>query len=328
MSLRHADWPIDPATGNHYQEFPLTLTGNQRKVVGRIEVLDNGLADPHRWEYTATIKQIEDVDGVPVTAGEELRYWTVNNPRTRTMRSTGEIPFPEFKIQTNTAEVQEGQDVTFTVERKYGNPYEPLPVQLRTWEPNRTNPDGTNPTEQVHNLVFPADAITTEWQQDLEQSLTLTVTTSDDAIFETSDLLRIELLSPKKHRGSSIVRGQVAIIDDDQPTITLTADETSITEGEAVTFTLTRAKNTAVQTIVGVRIDDPGEFLQGDYPGDPDGVETPTSVMFADGDTTKTIIITPPDDRRGHCRQLPDLHGGGGPGLRDTGRQHANGTGD
>ena len=299
VSLRHADWHIDPETGNHYQEFPLTLTGNQRKVVGRIEVLDNGLADPPRWEYTATIKQIEDVDGVPVTASEELRYWTVEGPRTRTMRSSGEIPFPEFKIQVpNPAEIQEGQDVTFTVERKYGNPYEPLLVQLRTWEPNRTNTDGTNPTEQVHNLTFPAVAITSLWQPSLEQSLTLTVTTSDDAIFETSDLLRIELLSPKKHRGSSIVRGQVAIIDDDQPTITLTADKTSITEGEAVTFTLTRGNNSAVQTTVGVRIDDPGNFLQGDYPGDPDGVETPTSVMFDNGDTTKTITITPPDDRR------------------------------
>ena len=65
VSLRHADWPIDPATGKHYQEFPLTLTGDQRKVIGRIEVLDNGLVDPHKWQYTMTIKQIEDVDGVP-----------------------------------------------------------------------------------------------------------------------------------------------------------------------------------------------------------------------------------------------------------------------
>ena len=41
-SPRHSSWPTDPATGNRYQEFPLTLTGNQRQVVGRIEILDNG----------------------------------------------------------------------------------------------------------------------------------------------------------------------------------------------------------------------------------------------------------------------------------------------
>ena len=302
-SARHADWPIDPATGKHYQEFPLTLTGNQRKVIGRIEVLDNGLRDPHRWQYTATIKQIEDVNGVPLGANEENDYWTVRNPRTRTVRSSGEIPYPQFNIKRpNPAEVDEGQDVTFTVERRFGNPYAPLPVQLRTWEPNRANPDGTNPTEQVHNLEFPAVPITSNWQPSLEQTLTLTVTATDDADFETNDLLRIELLAPKNYRGGSVVRGQVAIIDDDQPTITLTADRTDITEGEAVTFTLTRGNNTAGELIVGVQVDDPGKFLQGDYPGDPDGVDVPTSVTFADGDTTKTIVITPPDDRR----DIPD----------------------
>ena len=31
---RHADWPTDPVTGSRYQEFPITLTGNQRQVVG------------------------------------------------------------------------------------------------------------------------------------------------------------------------------------------------------------------------------------------------------------------------------------------------------
>ena len=36
-------------------------------------------------------------------------------------------------------------------------------------------------------------------------------------------------------------------------------------------------------------MDDPGKFLQGDYPGGTDGVDTPTSVMFADGETTKTV---------------------------------------
>ena len=109
-------------------------------------------------------------------------------------------------------------------------------------------------------------------------------------------------MPPTRYRGGSVVKGQVAIIDDDQPTITLTSDAASITEGETVTFTLTRGNNTARRHLVGVRVDDPGGFLQGDYPGDPEGVETPTSVMFSAGDTTKTIAITPPDDRR----DIPD----------------------
>ena len=45
----------------------------------------------------------------------------------------------------------------------------------------------------------------------------MTLTASEDAVFETSDPLRIELISPAKRRGTSVVKGQVAILDDDQP---------------------------------------------------------------------------------------------------------------
>ena len=298
-SLRHADWPIDPVTGKYYQEFPLTLTGDQRTVIGRIEILDNGLRDPNKWKYTVTIKQMEDVDGVPLTADQENDYWTVQGTRTRTLTKAGEIPFPEFKIELpEPKEVTEGSQYTFTVQRKWGNAHEPLPVQIRTWEPNRTSPDGTNPTEQVHNLTFPAVPVTSFFRTTLEQTLDVTVTASDDAVFETSDVLKIELISPAKRRGTSVVKGQVAIIDDDQPTIELSSDKTSVTEGEAVVFTLTRGNNTTGELIVGVEVDDPGGFLQGDYVGDADGVETPTSVTFADGESAKTVAITPPDDRR------------------------------
>ena len=58
-SPRHAHWPIDPVTGKHYFEFPLTLTGNQRQVVGRIEIFNNGIPDPRGWKYSAEIKKVE-----------------------------------------------------------------------------------------------------------------------------------------------------------------------------------------------------------------------------------------------------------------------------
>ena len=304
---RHADWLVDPETGNYYKDFPLTLTGNQRKVIGRVEVTNNGLIDRKRWKYTASIRPLEDVNGVPLSPTAEGQYWKIEGSRpedreanrTITVEPSGERGYPEFNIKLpDPASVAEGSDITMTIERKRGNPYADLPVQIRTWEPNQTNPDGTNPTEQVHDLVFPGVAVTPLFQRDLTQTIDLTVTATDDTDFELTDLLRFELISPKKYWRTSVVRGHLDIIDDDQPTITLTADETSITEGEKVTFTLTRGNNTAVETLVSVQVDDPGGFLQGDYIGDPDGVETPTSVMFADGEATKTVAITPPDDRR------------------------------
>ena len=80
-SPRHTDWSTDPETGNRYKDYFLTLEGNQRKVLGRIEILDNGLPDPPGWSYRASIRQIEDANGVPVTAAQEARYWTVNGLR-------------------------------------------------------------------------------------------------------------------------------------------------------------------------------------------------------------------------------------------------------
>ncbi len=246
-----------------------------------------------------TIKQMEDINGAPLTTGQEDDYWTVRGSRTQTWSKAGEIPYPEFNIMlTDPREVQEGSQYTFQVQRKWGNAYAPLPVQISTWEPNRTNPDGTNPTEQVHQLTFPAVAVNSDFQLPLDQTLDVTATASDDAIFETSDPLRIELISPAKRRGSSVVKGQVAILDDDLPTIELSSDKTSVIEGETVNFTLTRGNNTTGELIVGIEVDDPGSFLMGDYVGDADGVETPTSVMFADGEATKTVTIALPDDRR------------------------------
>ena len=164
-SPRHADWPIDPETGNHYFEFPLTLTGNQRQLVGRIEILDNGIPDPRGWEYSAEIKRVEDVsDGTVLTRKQEAQYWTVQEQPNR-LRKNVIRPFdrrwPFYHIENPTPDpVMEGQEVTFTIRRSSGNPYEPAEFQVRTWEPNRRGPDGVNPSEQIHTFTMPAVPMT------------------------------------------------------------------------------------------------------------------------------------------------------------------------
>ena len=298
-SPRHDDWLTDPATGDRYKDFPLTLTGDQHQVIGRIEILDNGRPDPGRWSYSAQLLTLKDAEtGEALPRSQERQYWTVQGSRTQSVRPENQDwPFIDIAMATPDP-VDEGQDVTFSIRRRGGNPLADLDVEVRTWEPNRNAPGGTNPTEQFHTVTFAAASMTDKFVKSVNQVQTFTVTVNDDADFETSDVLRAELLgSVGRHPNSRDAR-QVTINKSDQPTITLTADETSINEGEAVTFTLTRGTNLAGDLLVGVRVDDPGKFLQGDYPGDPEGVETPTSVMFADGDTTKTVTITPPDDRR------------------------------
>ena len=302
-SPRHAHWPIDPVTGNHYFEFPLTLTGNQRQVVGRIEVLDNGIPDPSGWEYSARIKRIEDsATGAALTASQEAQYWTVND-RQHTIRADHRFWVDlDFKRVTPDP-VAEGQQVTFKLKRgSLGNAaFEPLEVQVRTWEPNHLPANGANPSEQVHTIIFPAVPMTELFVDYVNQTETFTVTTTDDAVLEASDFLEAEILKSVDGKHNSRDKTRVRILDDDHhPTISLSASATSITEGEPVTFTLTRANATAVELIVGVTVDDPGGFLEGNDASE--AVEVPSSVVFAPGEVTKEVTLTPPDD----YRDIPD----------------------
>ena len=302
-SPRHASWPIDPETGNRYQEFPLTLTGNQRQVVGRIEVLDNGLADPYTWQYSAEIKQIEDAaSGTALSSTDEALYWTVNGARKKNIWPVGVFGV-HFKITSVTPkQVSEGQDVTITLERNWGNPLEPYVLQVRTWEPNQRMADGTNPTDRVHDVVFPAVPMTDLYVEYVTQTETLTVATLDDSVYETEDFFKTGLLfhSSISDRLLLISIKEARILDDDRPTITLSVDDTSITEGDTATFTLTRGNNTANELIVGVSVDDPGGFLEGNVASD--AVAVPSNIVFAAGETTKEVAITPPDD----WRDIPD----------------------
>ena len=198
-SPRHAHWPIDPVTGNHYYEFPLTLTGDQRQLVGRIELLDNGIPDPQLWEYSAEIKKLEDVStGAVLTADQEAEYWTakedadhhrkeVIRPRDNGWRHLDFLnPKPD--------PVPEGQQVQLTLRRWFDNPLEPLTVQVRTWEPNRSARDGTNPSEQIHTITFPAVPMTELFVPWVAQKKTITIAVTDDAEHEVADFLKAEVL--------------------------------------------------------------------------------------------------------------------------------------
>ena len=304
-SPRHADWPIDPETGNHYFEFPLTLTGNQRQLVGRIEILDNGIPDPRGWEYSAEIKRVEDVSkGAVLTRKQEAQYWTVQEQPNR-LRKNVIRPFdrrwPFYHIEDPTPDpVMEGQEVTFTILRSGGNSYEPAEFQVRTWEPNRRGPDGVNPSEQIHTFTLPAVPMT-----DLSPPM------RETPLHSQSPLPTTQSMRPQTFckwscwilfagTDSSTDSGEVRIVDDDQPTVSLSVNSTSVTEGDPVAFTLTRGANTTGELIVGVAVDDPGGFLQGNVAWE--AVEVPSSVVFAPGETVKEINLTPPDD----WRDIPD----------------------
>ena len=298
-------WSTDPETGWRYKDYPISLEGNQQQVMGRIEILDNGLPDPEGWSYRASIRQIEDVNGVTLSADQEAKYWTVDGVRSR-HSDPFDRGYPEVTLErVGPHMVDEGQTVEFEVERLQGNSLADLPVRVRTWEPNRRKDDGTNPTDQVHTVTLPAVAMTSDWTNyygygNLSQSVKFSVTITRDYEYEPLDFLKAEILPSPEDLHDSRDRTQYRIRDLDRPTITLSASPTSITEGEPVTFTLTRSVNTTEDLIVRVSIDDPGGFLEGNSPAE--AVTMPTNVAFAPGAVTMDIIVTPPDD----WRDIPD----------------------
>ena len=271
--------------------------------MGRIELLDSGLPDPSGYEYSAEIKRIEDVsNGSVLKPATEAQYWTVNEKENHNRKNVISPSRPGWPIvyfsDVSPDPVMEGQEVTFTVYFQRGNALEPLEVPVRIWEPNRRGPDGSNSSEQIHTVIFPADTLTEDFVYLPAKTETFTVTVTDDEDYESSDFLHVELPHTPQFRYYSGARAsaKVQIVDDDQPTVSLSVNSTSVTEGEPVTFTLTRGTTTTGELILDVAVDDPGGFLQGNVAWN--AVEIPASVVFAPGETVKEINLTPPDDWR------------------------------
>ena len=72
-----------------------------------------------------------------------------------------------------------------------------MTVQVRTWEPSRRLPAGDNPSEQFHTLTFPALSLSSEFirSRDIDQTQTITVTTTPDTNYEVRDTIRAEVVS-------------------------------------------------------------------------------------------------------------------------------------
>ena len=241
-SPRHAHWPIDPVTGNHYFEFPLTLTGNQRQVVRRIELLNNGSPDPS-WVYSAEIKRIEDVaKGTVLDSAAEAAYWTVNEQGNQLRRNVVQPedrgwPFV-FLTDATPDPVTEGGQVTFTLERYGGNSLEPLDVQMRTWEPNVLGFHGVNPSEQIHTITFPAVPMTSQWVESPEQVVEVTLAVTDDAVFEGQHFLKAELLDNGSQGAIAVERRQVEIVDDDDVGVTVAPAAITVVGGRSNDYSL------------------------------------------------------------------------------------------
>ncbi len=256
----------------------------------------NGQSESN-WDYWASMRPLRHYDSGDMTSSQEAEYWTVKSGfrETTVDASDSGASNGTISIESDVTTVTEGEGVTFTLYWVDGPMNRPVTVQVRTREPNRQLPAGANPSEQFHTLTFPALALTSTFidSRSIDQTQTVTVTTTDDSNYEPRDTVRAEVVSVSHDvkTSQSKLEHRALIRDDDRPSVTLSADATSITEGETVTFTLTRDNPTDAMT-VGVLVEDPGGSLEGNYPQE--AVQVPSSVAFAAGDSEMTVEITPP----------------------------------
>ena len=199
---------------------------------------------------------------------------------------------PLISISADQTSVAEGQDATFTLTRT-GNTSTELTVRVYSIE--FFHPDGSgsldNPTGQYHQVTFDSGSDTA----------TLTVTTDFDGVPESSDSLDT-VISPEEgspYRNGDPSQASVAITDVAR-VVTITADQTTVTEGDTVTFTLTHTGPTTKAVVVNVSVSDPGSFLRGNH-WQPNPV-LPTEAIFEVESSTTTISLQTKDD----LRDIPD----------------------
>ena len=206
--------------------------------------------------------------------------------------SAQEANLPLISIAADQTNVAEGGNATFTLTRS-GSASAELTVRIYSIE--FFHPDGSgsldNPTGQYHQVNFAAGSNTA----------TLTVTVDFDGVPESSDSLNA-LVSPEEgspYRSGDPSQASVAITDVAR-VVTIAADQTTLTEGDTATFTLTRTGPTTKAVVVNISVTDPGSFLRGNH-WRPDPV-LPTEATFDVGSSTATISLSTKDD----LRDIPD----------------------
>jgi hypothetical protein len=144
----------------------------------------------------------------------------------------------------------------------------------------------------------------------------VTLAPVDDDLAEGMELVKMNLASNAAYLLDSVTQATVKINDNDQPTITLSATDSTGTEGaDAARFTLTRDGN--LSEALTVHYSTGGDALHGtDYGA------LPGFVTFAPGGASAVVDILPVDDSRGEASQSVVLQ------LRSAAAYRVSGTGN
>ena len=194
---------------------------------------------------------------------------------------------PRVSVMANQTSAFEGEPVIFNLTRT-GDTSSPLTVTVHSEEPRHPQFAAFvgSPVKTSHSVTFAAGV----------QQATLTITPDSDGAVETGgDWLEVEL----EEVAGSYRRGwpwQRTVTIKEPAAVTFEAAPMSITEGQSVTFTVTRGGSLEDSLVMGLTISDPGQFLRGnDWDPAP---ALSTEATFSAGSETATVSVQTRDDWR------------------------------
>ncbi len=170
------------------------------------------------------------------------------------------------------ATVAEGADAAFTLTRANGDASGTLTVAVAVTDAGAVLA-GAAPS----SVAFSAGASTA----------TLRLATDDDAADEADTPVTVTLQAGTDYSLGAPHQATVTVRDDDLPSVTVAADATAVTEGEAAAFTLTRAGVLSAPLVVPVAVTDADGVL---------AEEAPVSVTFSVDASTATLRLATDDD--------------------------------
>ncbi len=254
LTLLDDDGPQDTPDGAKTQTetptIPADLVASVRELAGQTQ---HGSAHVNRWRRVLVAFGLESYPGLTPTTAAEARtnaekYSSPLWPRIaevlEKLEAAPEPPpevVPEVTVAAGAA-VTEGGDAIFTITASPPPP-EALAVSVSV------------AIEGDYGVTAGSRTVTVG----ATGSATLTIGTTDDAVDEADGSVTATVAAGDGYTVGSPASGSVAVSDDDEPEITLTAGS-AVSEGGNVAFTLTASPAPAADLSVSVSV-----VVEGDY---------------------------------------------------------------
>ena len=228
------------------------------------------------YTYDARGRLIQAARSGTVNNGVTASYgYDDADNRTSVVVTGAPPPLPAFSISDDS--VTEGGTLVFTV-TKSGTASGTLTVNFATSSGTATS--GTDFTATSGTLSFAA----------AETSKTVSVTTLQDSLVEGNETLTVTLSGASS--GSVIADGSGigTIVDDDTPAPAFAINDVSVTEGGALSFTVTKTGSTSSSFSVNYATANGTAIAGSDY------TAASGTLTFAAAEMTKTVTVSTIDD--------------------------------